>query len=982
MRKIVYCIIITLFLGNVCFSQNNVIEDELKEIINKTDNEKIYVNIIFKNQLDRKELNAKTENISDKQLKREIVVEELKRFSKESQADVLNIINNESSKGNADDVRCHWLSNHISCKLTKEVIELLSHHEDILMIGYNGDKPALMSTEANETEKDADITENVLKVNADKVWDMGYTGEEVLVAILDTGVNYEHPDLADHLWDGGSQYPNHGYNSYENSNVTMDARGHGTHCAGTICGDGTSGTRTGVAPNATLMCIKALNDNGNTNATAICSGMEFAVEHGADVLSMSLGIANSSVSDRTILRQTCVNTLETGIVASVAAGNEGGTQSVNPIPNNVRVPGSCPPPWIHPDQEVNAGETSCVISVGATKSNDDVAGLSSRGPVTWQNTSFADYPYNPGIGLIRPDICAPGIDIVSLDYSSNRYVEMSGTSMAAPCVAGVICLMLSKDSTLTPEEISMLIETTCYKASEPKNNNIGSGRIDALAAVNAINMGNIVFNELQINDENGNKLVNPGETINLDIQFENISSENINNITATLICENEWINISKPNIEINSIDANGIINIEDAFTFSVSELASPKTKLFFDVEFYQNDNKISTTRFTTQIFGSDIKYSSIIVENDDNNNGLLEAGETADLIIGINNGGNEIALDLSAVLSSDNPNITVNTDEAVFNSIAPNGSGTAVFNVTLSGNASSDESYIFDLEVKDRYNKTKSLEIEYKHSCNIVYQLEDGFGDGWNGAKIIANYSDGSESDEYTVESGYTASFTKTLNSGVEVTLDWKNGGMDSECSYVISYENGVKIYSGKGRQSEGFFNWTYDCSCQNMMFQTCEGVKDFNILVYDYDVELRWNAPETESAISYEIYRNTELIANTEELSYTDENLQSGTYLYNVRPVYENCYGSLSSMEITYNVNVEENNNIIAAIYPNPSNDRFIVKCENMTEITVFNILGEIILNDIVSNDIYEINDLKEGMYFVNIKTNNANTVKKIIKY
>ena len=138
----------------------------------------------------------------------------------------------------------------------------------------------------------------------------------------------------------------------------MDNRGHGSHCAGTICGDGTKEKRTGIAPDVTLMCIKALNDNGNTNANAIVSGMEFAVEHGAQVLSMSLGIANSSIADRTMIRQTCVNTLEAGVIASVAAGNDGENLKSYPIPDNVRVPSSCPAPWIHPDQQSNAGGTS------------------------------------------------------------------------------------------------------------------------------------------------------------------------------------------------------------------------------------------------------------------------------------------------------------------------------------------------------------------------------------------------------------------------------------------------------------------------------------------------------------------------------------------------------------------------------------------------------------------------------------------------
>ena len=100
-------------------------------------------------------------------------------------------------------------------------------------------------------------------------------------------------------------------------------------------------------------------------------------------------------------------------------------------------------------QGENPGDLTCSVCVGAVDYNDNAAYFTSRGPVTWQNTEFGDYPYQPGIGLIRPDVCAPGVDIKSLNYQSNTgYTYMSGTSMATPCVAGCMALMLSKDINL------------------------------------------------------------------------------------------------------------------------------------------------------------------------------------------------------------------------------------------------------------------------------------------------------------------------------------------------------------------------------------------------------------------------------------------------------------------------------------------------------------------------------------------------------
>ena len=989
MKKLIYNLIIALFLGNYCFAQNNVIEPELQEFISQSNDEMISVNIIFKAQMDENELNDRADYFENKKARREFVVNELKHFSEKSQQEVLSIIQSEQRNGKVTNIVSHWLSNSITCTTTKDVIYLLSERDDILIIGHNADKNAILSGQQSavsgqqSVKAEAEIEEHVSQVNAPQVWDQGYTGEGVLVAILDTGVNYEHPDLADHLWDGGSQYPNHGYNSYDGSNITMDNRGHGTHCAGIICGDGTGDKQTGIAPDVTLMCIKTLNDNGNTNASAICAGMEFAVEHGAEVLSMSLGIANSSVADREMIRQTCVNTLQAGVIASVAAGNEGNSQNNHPIPDNVRVPGSCPAPWIHPDQQENAGELSCVVSVGAVNKNDNVATVSSRGPVTWQNTSFGDYPYNPGIGLIRPDVCAPGVDIVSLNYSDNGYTKKTGTSQAAPNVAGIICLMLSKKPEMTPAEISMVLETSAFKLEDNKNNNSGSGRVDALAAINAIDMGDIVFNEMTFIDDNANGKINPGEEINFNMVFENISSETINNITAKLTCDNEWINITKAESEITSISANGTTSVENAFTIEVDEDALGKTKLYFDVEFYDGNNMISKTRFIETIYSSIVRYSSITIENDDNGNGIIEPTETADLRVHINNEGNEMALGLTGILSCNNNTITINNAETEFDCIAPDGSASALFNVSV-GEVGGVTNIPLSLEIKDKFNRTKVFDINYEINCNVIYTLKDEFGDGWNGAEIIAHYSDGSADDTYTISNGSMETFTKTLNSGVTVSLEWKNGGLDSECSYSVKYENGVEIYSGKGRQQGIFFSWVYDCSCQSMIFENCEGVKNLNITSNNNFIELKWEA--TEDALYYEVYRDTEIIATTEELSFTDNNLETGTYYYNVRPVYENCYGALSGEEIIYTVNIDEINTSDVTIYPNPAKD-FIklsaISCQHSV-IKIYNYLGMLMDEIGFDSDEMEINisDYNPGVYFINIKSEDRTTVKKIVKY
>ena len=488
MKKNILFLLVTLFSFNFINAQNvNTIEPKLQEVLNQKSDEMISVNIILKSQIEEQRLRDLASKTDDRKSKREIVVDELKRFSKDTQNDIMSILDAEERNGKVSDVKCHWLVNAISCNASSEIIYNIAKHNDVSVIAYNERSYMLWDETMTKVESPRGLTQNITHVNADEVWDLGYTGEGVIVAVIDTGVNFDHVDLVNNLWDGGDEFPNHGYNTLENSHDVSDGFGHGTHCAGTICGDGSSGTQTGIAPDATLMCVKVIDDTGYGNATSISAGMEFAIEHGADVLNMSLGIPFASAAVREMLRNACINALQCGVAAAVAVGNDGQLQISFPVPNNVRVPGGCPPPWIHPDQQSNAGGTSCCIAVGAVDYNNERAAFSSYGPFTWQDTSFEDYPYEPGMGLIRPDICAPGVNIISADPNNpNGHVSMEGTSQAAPCVAGVMALMLEKNPELTPAEISMTLETTAVQLADNKNNYTGSGCIDALAAIQSI----------------------------------------------------------------------------------------------------------------------------------------------------------------------------------------------------------------------------------------------------------------------------------------------------------------------------------------------------------------------------------------------------------------------------------------------------------------------------------------------------------------
>ncbi len=461
-----------------------------QEMNRRSDDERIEVVVLMKAQYDRSQLSRRADFIPTKAERRAFVVNELKAFAEASQHDLKRTLAEMESHGMVSSVRSLWSANTLYFEATKPAILDLAERTDIETITLNTQHQWIAEGETPKPASDTrETTPNITKVKADQVWELGYTGKGVVVAVVDSGVNYNHLDLADHLWDGGEEFPHHGYDIVNDDNDPMDDKGHGTHCAGTVLGDGTAGSLTGMAPEATLMCVKSIRGDGFGGAVNIAGGMEWSVEHGCDLISMSLGMVGAGVADKEILRRTCEAILDAGIVALVCAGNEGMNilLMMYPIPNNVRVPASCPPPYLDPDQMANPGPLSCVVAVGAVNYNDAAADFTSQGPVTWQDTEFGDYAYNPGIGLIRPDVCAPGVGIKSLDYeNTSGYTNMDGTSQATPCVAGIVALMLQKNPDLTPAEICRILEETSVKLTPTKSNVTGVGRVDALAAVNAV----------------------------------------------------------------------------------------------------------------------------------------------------------------------------------------------------------------------------------------------------------------------------------------------------------------------------------------------------------------------------------------------------------------------------------------------------------------------------------------------------------------
>lgn len=297
-----------------------------------------------------------------------------------------------------------------------------------------------------------------IDIGAEQAWDITTGSKDVIVAVIDTGVNFNHPDLKDNMWTNDAElngqpgvdddgngiiddiYGASFVNAAKPTGNPLDDNGHGSHCAGTIAGVGDNGIGVaGVAWQARIMAIKFLSSSGSGSLEGALQGIDYAVSKGAKILSNSWGGGGySEILKEAIQRSHDANTL---FVA--AAGNESNNNDSRPTyPATYDVPN--------------------VISVAA---------IDNRGKMA----SFSNY------GKKSVHIAAPGVNIVS-SVLGQKYDSYSGTSMAAPHVSGVAVLLASAEPNLTGVELKKRMMDTAVPLASAKNKSV-AGLVNAYKAL-------------------------------------------------------------------------------------------------------------------------------------------------------------------------------------------------------------------------------------------------------------------------------------------------------------------------------------------------------------------------------------------------------------------------------------------------------------------------------------------------------------------
>jgi len=400
------------------------------------------------------------------------------------------------------------------------------------------------------------LDDSVPLINADDMWHSvnatgsNITGKGVVVAILDTGIDYSHPDL------GGT-----GDRTNDLANVTggthsriiggwdligddadfWDGHFHGSHCAGIV---GANGSVVGVAPDVSFRIYKVLSDSGSGPSSIVIAGVELAADPDddgdtsdhSDVISMSLGGFGHPDDAKS---RAVDNAVAAGAVMSVSAGNNG--------------------PYFE-----TLGSPGCardVISVGSTSKSDTLASSSSIGPTA--------------IYQIKPDLTAPGVSIYSTSRD-NGYAYASGTSMAAPHVSGSAALLLQSHPGWTPKQVKEALMGTAKDVSYYEYRQ-GAGRIDVFEANSTPMLADPPSVSL-------GRLSSSTNTTTFTITFENLASTWTN---GTLAWSIEWEMTPLYEASGNSTDLKAMLK---ANTTKVNMAGGSKLDVKFTLTYYPTSN--------------------------------------------------------------------------------------------------------------------------------------------------------------------------------------------------------------------------------------------------------------------------------------------------------------------------------------------------------------------------------------------------------
>ncbi|MEA2115914.1 MAG: S8 family serine peptidase [Thermodesulfobacteriota bacterium] len=454
-KNVKWVVLFTLLLTflSVSVLQAGTVDPELASLIQTLDPaEEVAVIVTLSDQVNLKKFKDK-----DKSLRRSKIIKALRNKADKTQVNLKKFLKGKK----ANRIISFWAFNGIAVTIPAHLVNELAGQPGVQSIQLDDTlsqpQPALAGEAVPEW--------NLNLIKAPLLWEMGITGSGVVVASMDTGVDVQHPDLATSYRGGGNSW----FDPHGEHSTPYDRHGHGTQTMGIMVGGSNGGTAIGVAPDAKWIAVKMFDDSGQAPYSVIHLGFQWLLDpdNNADTDDLP-DVVNNSWGYRELVGecftefQLDIQALKAAGVAVVfSAGNEGpaGYTSVSPA---------------------NYPES---LAVGSVDENLFIADTSSRGPSACG-------------GDLYPQLVAPGVWVHTSDPTfggvfPNSYAVVSGTSFAAPHVAGSMALLLSADPTLTVRQLESALTGAAVDLGDPgPDNDYGNGLLDAAGAWNLVQSGN------------------------------------------------------------------------------------------------------------------------------------------------------------------------------------------------------------------------------------------------------------------------------------------------------------------------------------------------------------------------------------------------------------------------------------------------------------------------------------------------------------
>jgi hypothetical protein len=391
------------------------------------------------------------------------LINQHKHYSYSLQNSLLEEMNAENSES-IQLLERHWLLNCMEVRGKPKDIKRLARKKKVKKLSRGGSIRLIEPSRGSSPWPDGETSPwNVMDIGTPEAWAAGYDGKGVVIGHLDTGVDVSHPAL-------NGKFAGHWFDAIKGVEQPYDDHGHGTHTMGTLLGGDGLGAwphDMGIAPGATWVGAKVLDENGVGTYKQCLAGLEFMAELKKDVdIRIVCGSWSLDEEGQDLLADVCRILLDLGILPVFAVGNDG------PEPRTAEVPGSYP----------------SVLGVGALDEFGQPADFSSRGPapeIPWADGAM---PLDPEWQGHKPDMSAPGVRILSCGLN-NDYTMMSGTSMAAPHVAGAAALLLDKNDTLSPRALTLALINSAQSVpglSNVPENTCGWGSLDIIQALDSV----------------------------------------------------------------------------------------------------------------------------------------------------------------------------------------------------------------------------------------------------------------------------------------------------------------------------------------------------------------------------------------------------------------------------------------------------------------------------------------------------------------